>query len=73
MEALGYMFAFFALGGKLPWMGLRKMTRNQKEMKVIELKRDFPFSDMFPGYPIEFVEYMRICRSLEFEQKPNYN
>ena len=27
MEALGYMLAFFALNGKLPWMGLRKMTR----------------------------------------------
>lgn len=31
MEALGFMLAYFALGGKLPWMGLPKMKPSAKE------------------------------------------
>lgn len=66
------MMAFFALGGKLPWMGLRKMTRKDKEQKIKDLKRDCTFSELFPGQPIEFCEYLSICRNMEFEERPDY-
>ena len=28
--------------------------------------------DLCTGYPHEFKEYMEYCRSIEFEERPNY-
>lgn len=33
MEALGYMLGYFAMNGKLPWMGLKKMKAKEKYQK----------------------------------------
>jgi hypothetical protein len=30
------------------------------------------FEDLFEDFPDEFTEYMNYCRSLKFEQKPDY-
>ncbi len=65
------MAAFFIQ--KLPWMGVKAKTRKEKEELLLSLKRDTPFEELFPGCPNEFIEYMKYVRSLEFEQKPDYN
>ena len=41
MESLGYMFAYFLQGGKLPWKDLVAKSRNDLIDKIKEKKNAF--------------------------------
>ncbi|KAG6467285.1 hypothetical protein ZIOFF_074895 [Zingiber officinale] len=58
LESLGYVLMYF-LRGRLPSMA-RSKSRN-KEAKAL-----------CRGYPTEFASYFHYCRSLRFEDKPDY-
>uniref|UniRef100_A0A1I8HPM2 non-specific serine/threonine protein kinase n=1 Tax=Macrostomum lignano TaxID=282301 RepID=A0A1I8HPM2_9PLAT len=72
MEALGYVFLYF-LRGALPWQGLRANTKRQKYERISEKKMQTPVESLCQGYPAEFVTYLNFCRSLRFDDKPDYS
>ena len=72
MESLGYVFMYL-LRGSLPWQGIKAATSAQKLMKVKEKKLGTSDECLCQGYDGEFVDYMRYCRLLQFEETPNYN
>ncbi|XP_068141632.1 casein kinase I [Drosophila tropicalis] len=71
MEALGYVFMYF-LRGNLPWQGLVATTKKQKYEALTEKKSSTTLEELCKGYPEEFALYLGYCRSLGFEETPQY-
>ncbi|XP_022723279.1 casein kinase 1-like protein 2 isoform X2 [Durio zibethinus] len=72
LESLGYVLMYF-LRGSLPWQGLKAGTRKQKYDKISEKKVSTSTETLCRGYPTEFASYFHYCRSLRFEDKPDYS
>jgi casein kinase 1 len=71
LESLGYVLMYF-LRGSLPWQGLKAGTKKQKYEKISEKKVSTPIEALCRGYPTEFASYFHYCRSLRFDDKPDY-
>ncbi|KAK7294384.1 hypothetical protein RJT34_17273 [Clitoria ternatea] len=71
LESLGYVFMYF-LRGSLPWQGLKAGTKKQKYEKISEKKVSTSIESLCRGYPSEFASYFHYCRSLRFDDKPDY-
>ncbi|WOL20395.1 casein kinase 1-like protein 2 isoform X2 [Canna indica] len=71
LESLGYVLMYF-LRGSLPWQGLKAGTKKQKYEKITEKKVATSIEALCRGYPAEFASYFHYCRSLRFEDKPDY-
>ncbi|XP_073040639.1 casein kinase 1-like protein 9 isoform X2 [Primulina eburnea] len=72
LESLGYILMYF-LRGSLPWQGLKAGTKKQKYDKISEKKMLTPIEMLCKSYPSEFISYFHYCRSLRFEDKPDYS
>ncbi|CAI0448927.1 unnamed protein product [Linum tenue] len=71
LESLGYVLMYF-LRGSLPWQGLKAGNKKQKYDKISEKKMLTPIEVLCKSYPSEFTSYFHYCRSLRFEDKPDY-
>ncbi|KAD4385093.1 hypothetical protein E3N88_25261 [Mikania micrantha] len=71
LESLGYVFLYF-LRGSLPWQGLKGATKKQKYDKICEKKASTPIEVLCKSHHVEFASYFQYCRSLTFEQRPDY-
>lgn len=71
MESLGYVLMYF-LRGSLPWQGLKAGNKKQKYEKISERKIATSTEALCRGYPTEFASYFHYCRSLRFEDTPDY-
>ncbi|KAF5812135.1 putative protein kinase CK1-CK1 family [Helianthus annuus] len=71
LESLGYVLMYF-LRGSLPWQGLKAGNKKQKYEKISEKKVSTSIEALCRGYPTEFASYFHYCRSLRFEDKPDY-
>ncbi|KAG2617023.1 hypothetical protein PVAP13_3NG178053 [Panicum virgatum] len=71
MESLGYVLMYF-LRGSLPWQGLKAGNKKQKYEKISERKIATSTEALCRGYPTEFASYFHYCRSLRFEDAPDY-
>ncbi|KAK9142306.1 hypothetical protein Syun_011706 [Stephania yunnanensis] len=71
LESLGFVLMYF-LRGSLPWQGLKAGTKKQKYEKISERKVSTSIEALCRGYPTEFASYFHYCRSLRFDDKPDY-
>ncbi|KAJ8568723.1 hypothetical protein K7X08_030945 [Anisodus acutangulus] len=71
LESLGYVLMYF-LRGSLPWQGLKAGNKKQKYEKISEKKFSTSIEALCRSYPTEFASYFHYCRSLRFEDKPDY-
>lgn len=71
LESLGYVLMYFNRGS-LPWQGLKAATKKQKYDRISEKKMSTPIEVLCKGFSAEFVTYLNFCRSLRFEDKPDY-
>ncbi|XP_031556243.1 casein kinase I-like [Actinia tenebrosa] len=72
LESLGYVLMYFNLGS-LPWQGLKAATKRQKYERISERKMSTPIEVLCKGFPSEFATYLNTCRSLRFDDKPDYS
>ena len=72
LEAIGYVLMYFLLG-KLPWQGLPAQNKDERYLRIMEVKRDTKPEDLCKGFPHEFETYISYTRNLEYEQDPDYN
>ncbi|EDQ88421.1 uncharacterized protein MONBRDRAFT_32735 [Monosiga brevicollis MX1] len=72
LESLGYVLMYFNRGS-LPWQGLKAATKKQKYERISEKKISTPIDVLCKGFPSEFGSYLNFCRSLRFDDKPNYS
>nr|AAU44476.1 hypothetical protein AT3G23350 [Arabidopsis thaliana] len=63
----------YFIRGSLPWQGLKAGTKKQKYEKISEKKMLTPVEVLCKSYPSEFTSYFHYCRSLRFEDKPDYS
>jgi len=71
LECLGYVIIYF-MKGLLPWQGLQAKDRKEKYEKIKARKAGIAIEELCEGIPNEFVTYIKYCRSLKFEEAPNY-
>lgn len=72
LESLGYVLMYFNIS-QLPWQGLRAANKKQKYERICEKKTSTPPEVLCNGYPDEFRAYTSYCRSLKFEDAPDYS
>ncbi|KAL2346928.1 hypothetical protein Fmac_000928 [Flemingia macrophylla] len=71
LESLGFVLMYF-LRGSLPWQGLKAVTKKEKYDNICEKKLSTPIEMLCKSYPVEFASYFHYCRSLTFDQQPDY-
>lgn len=72
LESLGYVLMYFNRGS-LPWQGLKANTKKQKYERISEKKMATSIESLCKGFPGEFATYLNFCRSLRFDDKPDYS
>jgi len=72
LETLGYVLMYFNRGGKLPWQGLKAKSKTQKYNRISKVKRETTIDSLCQNCPKQFAEYLRYCRKLDFNAKPDY-
>eukprot|EP00914_Ancora_sagittata_P005114 GHVO01010586.1.p1 GENE.GHVO01010586.1~~GHVO01010586.1.p1 ORF type:complete len:455 (-),score=55.12 GHVO01010586.1:299-1663(-) len=71
LEALGYVLMYFCRG-QLPWQGIRANSKQDKYQKILERKMATPVDVLCREFPSPFASYLNYCRSLRFEDRPDY-
>ncbi|CAG9324771.1 unnamed protein product [Blepharisma stoltei] len=69
LESFCYILAYFC-SGELPWMP--KIKIKTTETKILVKKMTSSPIDLFKEAPSEFLQIMIYVKSLQFEEKPNY-
>ena len=64
LESLAYILIYF-LHGSLPWQGMGQ--------NIYAVKQGVTSHHMWEEHPVEFHIFLQHCRSLAFDDKPNYN
>jgi serine/threonine protein kinase len=71
LESLGYVL-MYCIRGSLPWQGLKANTKKQKYERIMDRKMSTSTEQLCKGYATEFRSYFEYCRSLRFEDRPDY-
>jgi len=71
LESLGYVLMYF-IRGSLPWQGLKANTKKQKYERIMDRKMSTSTEQLCKGFATEFRSYFEYCRSLRFEDRPDY-
>mmetsp|Transcript_16860 Transcript_16860/g.47880 ORF Transcript_16860/g.47880 Transcript_16860/m.47880 type:complete len:322 (-) Transcript_16860:42-1007(-) len=71
LEAIGYVLMYFGRGN-LPWQGLKGATKEERYRRILEKKEATAPEALGKHLPPEFATYLNYCRSLSFEDRPNY-
>ena len=69
LESIGYVLVYF-LKGVLPWQGLKNGNRYTR---IMEKKLQIPTEILCYGLPEELIFYLNYCKSLRFEDRPDYD
>ena len=56
----------------MPWQNLPAFSKSEKYRRIKETKVATSLEDLCQNCPSEFLTYMKHCRNLSFEEKPDY-
>jgi len=71
LETIGYVMMYFNRGN-LPWQGLKGDTKAEKYRKIMDRKLATPSEVLCRNFPPEFMTYLKWCRGLRFDDRPDY-
>jgi serine/threonine protein kinase len=74
LESFGYMILYLAKGGNMPWTKQfdEKIDILKKVKEITKQKMEINDEKLCAGLPVEFVNYMKYVKNLDFEQEPDY-
>lgn len=71
LESLAFILIYF-LCGSLPWQGLKATSKKKHECIVRDKKMTTSPDNLCHGLPNEFGIFLKYCRALRFDDKPDY-
>ncbi|KAF6992588.1 hypothetical protein CFC21_112277 [Triticum aestivum] len=71
LESIGYMLLYF-LRGSLPWQDADARNHRETHDMIKDMKMATSPEELCRGHPAEFASYLIYCRSLGFEDEPDY-
>jgi len=72
LESLIYVLIYF-LKKRLPWQGAKNYTKKEKECKIMHEKMSTSVELLCKGLPKVFTSLLHYVKSINFEDKPNYD
>jgi len=72
LESLGHVILYF-VKGSLPWQGFRTKTKKERYDCIKRRKIEVSVETLCSSLPSEFTVYLNYCRSLRFEDTPDYD
>ena len=72
LETLAYNLIYF-LKGVLPWQNTKGRSKQDKYTKILNNKHNTKIETLCENTPVVFANFLKYCRSLYFEQIPNYD
>lgn len=71
LESIGYMLIYF-LKDRLPWQNLNLLISANRTETIGQIKMSTSINELCTGLPSCYKQYMEYCRSLSFEEEPDY-
>ena len=73
LEELCYVLIYF-LNGHLPWGKIKNKNKQERYNLILNMKKRMS-AEILVGDKtnIEFIEFVKYCRKLKFEEKPDYD
>jgi len=71
LEAIGYVLMYFNRG-RLPWQAVTANAKGERYREIMEIKMSTPIEVLCHGYPPVFASYLNYCRTLRFNDSPDY-
>ena len=73
LEELCYNLIYF-LNGHLPWERIKNKNKQERYKLILNMKRKMSEENLVGDKNnIEFIEFVKYCRKLKFEEKPDYD
>ena len=71
LESLAYVLLYL-VRGNLPWQGMNASNKMAKYKQVLDKKVEIGIDGLCEGLPDEFRTFLEYCKTLKFEDVPNY-
>jgi len=80
IESIGFIIIYLR-HGRLPWQGLNTSSMRilgnrdaskKRSRAICDLKIEIPLEKLCSGLEPEILEYMRACRRLKYDERPDY-
>lgn len=71
LESLCYVMLYL-VKGVLPWQNLYGLDKNDKVEKIKKIKLEWPYEKICQDADEVFVDFLKYCRGLKFEEVPDY-
>jgi len=71
LESLGYVILYL-MEGSLPWQEIKNGSKEARNLEIGAMKSSDKVYNLFPDAPGEMGIWIDYCRSLEFDEDPDY-
>ena len=73
LEGLCYVLVYF-LNGHLPWERIKNKNKQERYKLILNMKKKISEENLVGDRNnAEFIEFVKYCRKLKFEEKPDYD
>ena len=73
LEGLCYVLIYF-LNGHLPWEKIKSRNKYEKYKLILNMKKSISDENLVGDKNnLDFIRFVKYCRKLKFEEKPDYN
>ena len=72
LESIAYLIIYF-IKGRLPWQGLRNISKEERNRKILEKKKSISSQELCNGCPKELEIFFDYIKNLGFTEVPDYD
>ena len=72
LESIAYLIIYF-IKGRLPWQGLRHLSKDDRNRKILEKKKNTSSQELCHGCPKELEIFVDYIKNLGFTEVPDYD
>ena len=72
LESVAYLIIYF-IKGRLPWQGLRHISKEERNRRILEKKKNISSQELCSGCPKELEIFIDYIKNLGFTEVPDYD